>query len=153
MKTKNYTQARDDTGPFDYCFPCKLVLNHGSRAFEAFVRPSPIAVAGDQIRYGFNMRTCSFTLSFIPFQNEPPDDAPSQIFLPEYFFQDAEPDIRISSGRFDVFRPGQLLRWWHAGSGGQTLEVSCSYTRDGLVGTANDGIAGWYYWYGNCRIM
>jgi hypothetical protein len=153
MKTKNYTQIKDNTMSFDYSFPCKSVLNHGSRAFEAFVRPSPIAIAGKPIQYGFDMHTCSFSMSFLPFEDEPAEDAASQIFLPEYFFQDGEPDIEVSSGRFDIHRAGQLLRWWHAGSGEQTLRISSSYTRHGLVGTGNKDTEGWYYWNGNCQIM
>ena len=153
MKTKNYTLVRDSTVTFDYSFPYKKTLNHGSRAFEAFVRPSPIAIAGKPIQYGFDMRTCSFSLSFFPFEDEPAEDAASHIFLPEYLFQDGEPDIEVSSGRFDIYRPGQLLRWWHAGSGEQTLRISSSYTRHGLVGTGNKDTEGWYYWNGNCQIM
>src|SRR5438046_797877 len=124
IKTKNYTQNTADMSLLAFSFPYNESLNAGSRAFEAFVRPSPVVLAGTPKSYGFDMRSCTITLSMKPFVEEPPEDAPTEIFIPEYFFQDCEPEISVSSGRWIMFRPGQVLRWWHSGIGEQSLKVS-----------------------------
>jgi hypothetical protein len=136
-----------------FSFPYIPSLNEGSRAFEAFVRPSPIVVAGIPKAYGFDMRSCSFSLSMVPFEEAPAENSPTEIFLPEYFFQDCEPEISVSSGRWIMFRPGQVLRWWHSGIEEQKLTVSSAYRKEGVVGIVNDDVEGWYYWYGKCQIM
>ena len=89
----------------------------------------------------------------IPHSEEPAEDAPTEIFLPDYLFQDCEPVISTSSGRWVVYRQAQVLRWWHYGSGEQNITITSGYKREGVVGTANDDIEGWYYWNANCRIM
>ena len=153
MKTKNYPQNTGDMSLLAFSFPYNESLNVGSRAFEAFVRPSPVVVTGTLKSYGFDMRSCTFTLSMKPFIEEPPEDAPTEIFIPEYFFQDCEPEISVSSGRWMMYRPGQVLRWWHSGLGEQSLKVSSAYKREGCVGTVDDDVEGWYYWTEKCRIM
>jgi Glycoside hydrolase family 5 C-terminal domain len=136
-------------------FPYVESLNAGSRAFEAFVRPSPIAVAGRPKSYGFDMRSCSFHLTIIPYQDAPLEDAPTEIFVPDYFFHDAEPEIVVSSGRWAVRRREQVLLWWHGGPEEQALSISSSYRRDGLVGTMDDDVEGCYYpnQYPKCVIL
>ena len=89
----------------------------------------------------------------IPFQEVCPEDAPTELFVPEYFFQDCEPEIVVSSGRWTMHRPAQVLRWWHESGGGQTLKISSAYKREGLVGTSDRDIEGWYYWNNSCNIM
>ena len=135
------------------CFPYIHSLNEGSRAFEAFVRPSPIVVAGIPKAYGFDMKTCSFSLTMVPFEIAPAENSPTEIFLPEYFFQDCEPEISVSSGRWIMYRPGQILRWWHSGKEEQKLTVSSAYRKQGVVGIGSDDVEGWYYWYGKCQII
>lgn len=153
MKTKNYTQIDTNPSSSTFSFPYNESLNAGSRAFEAFVRPSPIVIAGTPISYGFDMRSCTFSLVMKPFREEPPEDAPTEIFIPEYFFQDDEPLIFVSSGRWIVSRPNQVLHWWHSSIGEQSLKISSRYKREGVVGTVNDDVEGWYYWNGNCSII
>jgi len=89
----------------------------------------------------------------VPFEEAPAENSPTEIFLPEYFFQDCEPEISVSSGRWIMFRPGQVLRWWHSGIEEQKLTVSSAYRKEGVVGIVNDDVEGWYYWYGKCQIM
>lgn len=153
MMRKNYTQSDAEMSSLTFSFPYNPSLNDGSRAFEAFVRPSPILIAGTPKLYGFDMRSCRFSLTMVPYTHEPPEDAPTEIFVPEYLFQDCEPEIWVSSGRWIMYRPGQVLRWWHAGSGEQTLKISSGYKREGLVGTMDDDVEGWYYWDRKCQIM
>lgn len=152
MKTNNYSTSNADT-VFAFSFPYNRTLNAGSRALEAFVRPSPVVVAGIPKSYGFDMRSCTFSLIMIPFKESPAEDAPTEIFLPEYFFHDNEPEITVSSGRWEAYRPGQVLRWWHSASGEQSLRITSGYRREGLVGTDNDDVEGWYYWNSKCQIM
>jgi hypothetical protein len=152
MKTQNYTQNDTDMS-LAFSFPYNESLNAGSRAFEAFVRPSPIVIAGTPKSYGFDMRSCTFSLSLTAFQEELLENVPTEIFIPDYFFQDCEPVVDVSSGRWMVHRPSQVLRWWHGSSGDQTIKISSGYKREGLVGTADDDVEGWYYWNGKCRIM
>jgi Glycoside hydrolase family 5 C-terminal domain len=160
----NSTYALLTSKPFDtsntevststsFSFPYNPSLNEGSRAFEAFVRPSPVVIAGIPKAYGFDMRSCSFSLRMVPFKEVPPEDSPTEIFVPEYFFQDCEPEISVSSGRWIMHRPGQLLRWWHSDAGEQKITISSAYKKDGVVGTVDDDIEGWYYWYGKCLVM
>ena len=153
MKPNGYVPTEVEMSSLAFTFPYNRLLNAGSRAFEAFVRPSPIVVAGKPKSYRFDMRSATFTLSMIPHSEEPPEDAPTEIFLPEYLFQDCEPVISTSSGRWVVYRPAQVLRWWHYGSHEQNITVTSGYKREGVVGTANDDVEGWYYWNGKCRIM
>ena len=72
-----------------FTFPYKG-LDKGSRAFRAFVRPSPTVIAGKPKQYGFDVESGTFTLRMIPFQPVPPDDAPTEIFLPAYLFHDGK---------------------------------------------------------------
>jgi len=153
MKPKSYAPTDVEMSSLAFAFPHNPLLNAGSRAFEAFVRPSPIVVAGKPKSYLFDMRTATFTLSMIPHSHEPAEDAPTEIFLPEYLFEDCEPVISPSSGRWIVYRPAQVLRWWHYGSGEQTITITSAYRRDGVIGTADDDVEGWYYWNGKCGIM
>jgi len=152
INTKNYAPNYTDMS-LAFSFPYNESLNVGSRAFEAFVRPSPIVITGTPKSYSFDMRSCTFSLSLTPFQEDPPEDAPTEIFIPDYFFQDCEPEVSVSSGRWMVHRPSQVLRWWHSSLGDQTLRISSGYKRGGVVGTADDDVEGWYYWNGKCRIM
>ena len=158
----NSTYALMTSKPFDtsnmesstaFSFPYNPSLNEGSRAFEAFVRPSPVVIAGIPKAYGFDMRSCSFSLTMVPFEDSPAEDSPTEIFLPEYFFQDCEPEISVSSGRWIMHRPGQVLQWWHSGAEEQKLTISSAYKKEGVVGTVDDDVEGWYYWYGKCQVM
>jgi hypothetical protein len=135
-----------------FSFPFNAALNAGSRAFEAFVRPSPIVVAGTPKSYGFDMKSCTFSMTMMPFESQPPEDAPTEIFIPEYFFEDCEAEVTVSSGRFMMVRDAQVLRWWHSGSGVQSLKVASEYTKEGVVGTVDSDEA-WYYYPGKCRVM
>jgi len=153
MKTKNYIETNVEQPTMAFSFPFNASLNSGSRAFEAFVRPAPIVLAGRPSAYGFDMRTCTFSMSMVPFQYDCPEDAPTEVFVPEYFFQDCEPEIVASSGRWVMYRPAQILRWWHSGAEEQTLKISSAYKREGVVGTNERDIEGWYYWNDSCSIM
>jgi hypothetical protein len=152
LLNKNYNQT-SETATLAFTFPYNASLNAGSRAMEAFVRPSPVVVAGIPKSYGFDMRSCSFSMTMAPYEEDPSEDAPTEIFIPEYFFQDGEPEINLSSGRWLMHRSGQVLQWWHSGSGEQSITISSPYRKEGVVGTADEDDNGWYYSYGRCGIM
>ena len=125
-----------------FTFPHSLRLELGSRAMEAFVRPSPIVTAGVPTSYTFDLANCSFLFKFIPFEGT--DDNPTEFFLPDYFFRGgAEPEVSISTGRWECYRQVQVLRWWHEGSGEQTLKITSGYRHTGMAETVED--AGAYY--------
>jgi hypothetical protein len=134
-----------------FIFPFYAALNDGSRALEAFVRPSVVVVAGQPITYGFDMRSCTFSLEMIPFEEHDADDGPTEIFLPEYFFRNKEPEISVSSGNWTLRRSCQVLQWWHHGLEKQRMEISSDYRRERVVGTTKS--AGQPYWGQQCRIM
>lgn len=49
----------------------------------------------------------------------------------------------MSTGRWECIRPVQVLRWWHEGSGEQTLRISSGYRHTGMAETVDD--AGTFY--------
>jgi hypothetical protein len=121
---------------------------------ESFVRPSPIVTAGIPLSYTFDLANCTFTLSFQPSAEE---DKPSEIFIPDYFFRGgAEPEISVTSGEWQMVRRVQVLRWWHKGSGVQTLKISSGYRHMGMAESVDD--TGYYLgvwvaeFYNYCRI-
>jgi hypothetical protein len=114
----------------------------GHRAAEAFVRPSPVAVAGDIKSYGFDLRSCTFDLvvknarapdgaAAAAEDDDEDENAPTVVFLPDYHFPRDACDVRVSSGRWELRHDDegagaavQMLYWWHdGGDGEQTLQV------------------------------
>lgn len=96
----------------------------GHRAAEAYIRPAPIAVAGDIMRYVFDLKSCTFTLSLRAAKDATPD-APSTFFLPEFHFPRDGCVVETSSGKWEITSDEgevQKLRWWH-GRGAQNLKV------------------------------
>jgi Glycoside hydrolase family 5 C-terminal domain len=132
----------DEPIPSDLAFKFmhQTHLENGSRAMEAFVRPSPIVTAGIPTSYSFDLAKCSFTMTFRPTAEE---DQPSEVFLPDYFFRGgAEPEISVTSGQWQMIRRAQLLRWWHKGTREQTLRISSGYRHTGMAESVDD--SGYY---------
>lgn len=100
----------------------------GLRAAEAFIRPTPIVVAGDLVSYGFDMRKCVFDVK-IQASKPARDDAPTILFLPDYHFPKDHCEVAVSSGKWEISSDEtegpllQRLRWWH-GDGEQSIKVS-----------------------------
>ena len=125
-----------------FTFPHNLRLELGSRAMEAFVRPAPIVTCGVPTSYTFDLANCSFQFKFTPSVEK--DNNPTEVFIPDYFFRGgAEPEVAVSSGRWECIRPVQVLRWWHEGSGEQTFRISSRYRHTGMAETVDD--AGAFY--------
>jgi hypothetical protein len=129
----------------------------GFRAAEAYVRPGPIVVAGDLTSYGFDLRSCTFSIS-VTASSLTSKDAPTEIFLPEYHFPERYTKVEVSGGRWTIDYdrskavPIQKLRWWHA-PGEQTLKVSGVVRRSGTVEPSDeDGYLN-QYWQSGCQLM
>lgn len=99
----------------------------GFRAAEAYVRPSPIATNGSVLKYGFDLRKCTFTMS-LDASKPVAEEYPTEIYLPEYHFGQNTINIEVSGGKWTLdveeFEGGtiQILRWWH-GVGEQSITV------------------------------
>jgi len=151
MNTKNYVDVTSVATDFAFSFPYDMSLHAGSRALEAFVRPAVIVVAGIPRSSSFNLRTCTFSLRMTPFAESPSEDAPTEIFIPEYFSRGYLLNVNASSGRWVLHRSTQVLQWWHNGEGEQSLHISSEYKlKNVVVGAEN---ARECYVDGNCEIM
>jgi Glycoside hydrolase family 5 C-terminal domain len=99
----------------------------GFRAAEAYTRPSPIVTHGDLVSYGFDLRNCTFTLSLVA-KAPTREDAPTEIFLPEFHFPGTQTTVTVSGGKWSIdvdevkFSSVQRLRWWH-GEGEQDIKI------------------------------
>jgi hypothetical protein len=135
----------------------ELTNSPGLRAAEAFIRPTPIVVAGDLVSYGFDMRKCAFALTV---RSEKPaaDDAPTILFLPDYHFPKGHCEVAVSSGKWEISSDEsegvllQRLRWWHS-EGEQTIQVNGMVRKHNEpVGTEED--AGYLeQCQNNCSVM
>ncbi|KAK5105342.1 hypothetical protein LTS08_001619 [Lithohypha guttulata] len=115
----------------------------GLRAAEAFLRPSPIATHGDVVKYGFDLKSATFMLS-LSAPSKTPDDAPTEIFLPDFHFPSGKTSVEVSGGKWiietlDVDGEGmQWMKWWHA-EGEQTMKVTGVIRKSGqTTGVADE---------------
>ena len=113
-----------------------LSAKPGFRAAEAYIRPSPIATNGKILKYGFDLRNCTFTMSLDA--SQPVAEAhPTEIFLPEFHFGQGATNVEVSGGKWtidvDEVDGGtmQVLRWWNAG-GEQNITVKGVGRRQGM---------------------
>lgn len=121
------------------------------RAAEAYVRPYPTATHGDLVSYGFDLKSCTFEMTATAV-DDARDDAPTEVFLPDYHFPRDATEVNISSGKYSVGQQEvmgvavQVLRWWPA-TGEQNLRVKGSTQRAGMqLGGDEDGT-----WLDRCR--
>lgn len=107
----------------------------GFRAAEAYVRPSPIVTHGNLVSYGFDLRKCTFHIS-VSAPSPTKEDAPTEIFLPEFHFPKENMHVEVSGGKWvlsiDEADGGsqQRLKWWHA-EGEQSMMVRGVRNRQG----------------------
>ena len=117
--------------------PAEIGSTPGYRAAEAFVRPSPIATAGNVTSYGFDLRNATFTF-VLECQSAPSEEAPTEIFLPEFHFPRDDVSVEVSSGKWTISLDDadggltQRLRWWH-GPGKQNMTVKGVRRRQGMA--------------------
>ena len=98
------------------------------RAAAAFIRPAPVATHGSIMSYGFDLKSCTFTIDVLA-SRAAPADAPSEIFLPELHFPVDAFDVEVTAGRTEVtleemkeLGRRQILKWWNE-DGQQRLQV------------------------------
>jgi Glycoside hydrolase family 5 C-terminal domain/Cellulase (glycosyl hydrolase family 5) len=119
LKTPQISNQRQGVGQGD--------TNQGMRAAEAFLRPSPISTVGNVVKYGFDLRNCTFTFSLTTHVKST-QDLPTLIFLPEYHFPADKVSIEVTSGTWiievqDVNGEGmQMMKWFHD-EGEQSLNI------------------------------
>jgi Glycoside hydrolase family 5 C-terminal domain len=105
----------------------ELSAKPGFRAAEAYVRPSPIFTNGNLIKYGFDLKNCTFSMSLDATQPIA-KEYPTEIYLPEFHFSQTATKVEVSGGKWTVDRDDfdggsfQVLRWWH-GVGEQNISV------------------------------
>ncbi|ORY84505.1 glycoside hydrolase superfamily [Protomyces lactucae-debilis] len=104
-------------------FPATELRDSGSRAWPAFLRPSPVTTAGSVQSFGFDLHNKVFSLVIEANQ----DGGASDIYVPLAHF-DEEMVVEQSSGSttFDVAR--QVLTWTH-GPGNQRLHITAANGR------------------------
>ncbi|KAI6368061.1 hypothetical protein MCOR25_004745 [Pyricularia grisea] len=125
----------------------------GYRAAEAFVRPSPVAVAGSISKYGFDLHKCEFHLEIRAAKavQTSGEGNPTIVFLPEYHFPKDDCVVEVSSGKWEIGSDDsegalvQRFRWWH-GEGDQSLKIKGVVRTHNVRedGTGADGDAGYY---------
>lgn len=103
------------------------------------MRPSPITTVGSVISYGFDLRNATFNMT-LQCENATSQDAPTEIFLPEFHFPAERSQVEISGGKWTISVDDtdgeagliQRLRWWH-GVGEQTLKVKGEQRKLGMA--------------------
>lgn len=108
---------------------CSPELNSqpGFRAAEAYIRPSPVAIYGKLVQYGFDLQNCVFTMSLTA-TAPTPENSPTVIYLPEFHYPTMHTEVTVTGGRWVIDSveagPGVVkhLKWWHA-EGEQSIEI------------------------------
>lgn len=135
LKTPSIASQRSHTS-------AELDSNPGYRAAEAYVRPSPVATVGHVSNYGFDLRHCVFIFTFTA-TTAAEEDAPTEIFLPEYHFPRTQTAVEVSGGKWSIDIDDvdggtiQRLRWWH-GEGEQTMTIRGVKRRQGMALSTED---------------
>ncbi|KAK9243511.1 glycoside hydrolase superfamily [Lipomyces tetrasporus] len=94
----------------------------GSRAVEAFCRPFPLVTVGVPQEYGFDINNAVFTMEIYAEEEVASKLVPSEIHVPDFHYPNGDLQVEVSSGRWELDRPNQILRWWHDG-GKQTIQI------------------------------
>jgi len=80
-------------------------INSGARAPEAFIRPYPVATAGEPLSLSFDLRRARFEYTF---KGDPKIDAPTVIYVPEFHYGEGL-KIEVSDGTFRYLPEEQRL--------------------------------------------
>ncbi|KAL9114114.1 MAG: hypothetical protein Q9227_001886 [Pyrenula ochraceoflavens] len=136
----------------------EIGANPGLRAADAFVRPSPWATNGNVMKYGFDMKNCTFTLS-LEADKPTVEGYPTTVFLPEYHFPRTKTRVEVSGGKWTIDLQNidggslQTFQWWH-GQGTQELTIRGVKRKQGAPVEAEED-EGYYEQcrQGGCAIM
>ena len=111
--------------------------NSGLRAAEAFVRPTPVYTDGDLLEFGFDLKQCIFSLK-LRSDSSSKQDAPTEIFLPDYHFPPDLTEVEVSHGKWMLKTKNtqlgayHILEWWHP-EGEHDLKVTGSLRQESFV--------------------
>ncbi|EMD00162.1 glycoside hydrolase family 5 protein [Baudoinia panamericana UAMH 10762] len=141
----------------------------GFRAAEAYVRPHPELVHGSILSHGFDLKSCTFSLT-LNSTTPTPQDYPTVVFLPEFHFPqqrsgasaEQRTTVEVSGGKWEIRieeimedAPQQILKWWH-GEGEQKIVVKGVKRKRGTLQPREEeeGYMDAYWQMGrNCRVM
>jgi len=93
----------------------------GLRAAEAFIRPSPVKVAGDVLSWGFDLSHNTFELK-LEANASTSESAPTEVYIPSFHFPENEMQVQVSGGRWTYDTSTQYIRWWHL-EGEQAMKI------------------------------
>lgn len=151
----------DDMKSSPHSPPMQTSDTPGYRGAEAYIRPTPIATHESIQTFGFDLKTCTFTLTLTA-ATPTPQDHPTEVFLPDFHFPQAQTVVEVSGGKWTISvdeviegAPQQILRWWH-GEGEQRIKVKGLKRRRGTlqVKEEEEGYLDAYWEMGrNCRVM
>jgi hypothetical protein len=161
LKTPQIERLPRQTAPSSQPYSADPPAKTGYRAAEAWVRPTPIATVGSVQKYGFDLKSVTFTFSLT--SDAPTKESlPTEIFLPDFHFPPDNTTVEVSGGRWridtvDVDGQGmQVMKWWH-GAGEQSMTVKGKKRKAGVEGDEDDADAegGGYLetMRDNCRVM
>ena len=108
LTTSTMSTSRTDLQKFT---PDAIVA--GSRASEAFVRPSPVYTAGTIIESGFNLSAATFDLKLMA-DEYTEETAPTEMFIPPFHFPKDDITVTVSGGKWEYEVGRSVIRWWHA---------------------------------------
>lgn len=111
----------------------RKLLNTGTRAEEAFIRPFPTAVLGSIKSYKFDLSTITFTMEI---DGEEAVDTPTEVFVPDYHFAENDMIVTVSSGKWDYDTHSSTLFWWHD-SGEQTMTITSADKTAAAIGASD----------------
>ena len=112
--------------------------NQGLRAAEAFLRPSPVSTVGSVVKYGFDLRNCTFILT-LKADKRSTQELPTQIFLPDFHFPADKVSVEVTSGTWvieieEVNGEGmQVMKWYHH-EGEQSMTIKGVKRKLGVPG-------------------
>ncbi|KAG6011062.1 hypothetical protein E4U21_000093 [Claviceps maximensis] len=136
----------------------------GFRAAEAFIRPTPTAVAGTILSTGFDLRRCVYKLK-LKAPEAAKDMAPTIVFVPEFHFPKDQCEVTVSAGKWEISSDDsegpmlQRLKWWHP-EGEQDLTIQGLVRKHNVAeGSAEEAgyleqcQQGYGFSFGNCLVM
>ncbi|KAG6034154.1 hypothetical protein E4U19_005924 [Claviceps sp. Clav32 group G5] len=136
----------------------------GLRGAEAFIRPTPTAVAGNVSYTGFDLRRCVYELK-IRALKAAEEIAPTTVFVPEFHFPRDQCEVTVSAGKWELSSDDsegpmlQRLKWWHP-EGEQSLTIQGIVRKHNIAeGSAEEAgyleqcQQGYGFNAGNCLVM
>lgn len=94
----------------------------GSRAEVAIARPYPVAVAGNILEFGYDMRAAKFSMT-IDGDDCVNESIGTDIVIPEYSFPGVDFSVTASTGKWKFDYDTRTLTWFHA-EGEQTIDIT-----------------------------